>query len=115
MHIGLIEVHDVSMQDMPDGYSGIIGMTGDTPQNCTGIVLYQSQHYLLIVWRFYSSLKFLCVHDEGSSVGQSMEQACKKSVPEFTFWSNVGRTTILPLGLPSQLPRMPDAYQQTHL
>ncbi|GBN33208.1 hypothetical protein AVEN_104409-1 [Araneus ventricosus] len=54
--------------------------TGDSPRTGTGIVLYQIQHSLLVVWCSYSSLTFLCVHDEESAVGQSLVQACKEGV-----------------------------------
>ncbi|GBN93553.1 hypothetical protein AVEN_206413-1 [Araneus ventricosus] len=75
MHV--IGVHVVSMQDPPDCHMGNPDMTGDSPRTGTGIVLYQIQHSLLIVWHSYSSLTFLCIHDEGSVVGQSRVQACK--------------------------------------
>ncbi|GFT97219.1 uncharacterized protein NPIL_232091 [Nephila pilipes] len=55
-------------------------MTGDCPSNDTWIVLYQIQHSLLVVWRSYSSLTFLCIHEEGSAVGRSLVQACKEDL-----------------------------------
>ncbi|GBN36536.1 hypothetical protein AVEN_132036-1 [Araneus ventricosus] len=68
------------MQDPPDCHMGNPDMTGDSPRTGTGIVLHQTKHSLHIVWRSYSSLTFLCVHDEGSAVGQFLVQACKEGV-----------------------------------
>ncbi|GFV72137.1 uncharacterized protein TNCV_2460701 [Trichonephila clavipes] len=59
---------------------GNSGMTSSSPHAGTGIFLYQIQGILLIVWRLCSSHTFLCVHDEESTVGKSLVQACKDGV-----------------------------------
>ncbi|GBM95955.1 hypothetical protein AVEN_173978-1 [Araneus ventricosus] len=50
--------------------------TGDSPRTDTEIVLYQSPRCLAFLLFTHVPV----FHDEGSSVGQSMVQACKKGV-----------------------------------
>ncbi|GFW48526.1 uncharacterized protein TNCV_1110851 [Trichonephila clavipes] len=80
VHFGVIGVHVVSMQNPLDGHVGNLNMTGDNLYTGTGIVMYQIHHSLLVVWRSYTSLLFLFVHDEGFAVGQSLVQAHKEDV-----------------------------------
>ncbi|GFU24505.1 hypothetical protein TNCV_2264641 [Trichonephila clavipes] len=61
-----------SLTHPPDYHMGNLDRKGDSLHIGTGIVLYQMQLSLLVVLARCFSLKFLCVYDEGSIVGQSL-------------------------------------------
>ncbi|GFU97507.1 hypothetical protein TNCV_1913621 [Trichonephila clavipes] len=64
---------------------------------------------LLVVWSLYFSITSLCVHEEGTALGQSLVQACKErgagNLP-------AGSTTTARLFHCNPWPRMTVAYQR---
>ncbi|GFV15517.1 uncharacterized protein TNCV_4835431 [Trichonephila clavipes] len=68
------------MQDLPNIHMRNHDMTGDSPHTGTEMILYLIQPLPRVVWHSYSSITFLCVHNEGSAVGQPQVQVCKEDV-----------------------------------
>ncbi|GFW37114.1 uncharacterized protein TNCV_5020121 [Trichonephila clavipes] len=112
VHIGVIKVYVVNMKDPSDFHMGNPDMTFDSSHIGTGIILYQIQYSLLVVWCSYSFLALLWVHDKRSTVGQSLVQACKEGVAGNLPPGNVKRTTDVRLVRCNRWFRMPDAHQQ---